>query len=563
VTVTSANGCTDTESITITENKTAPTAGITNNTGFTELTSTVTSISLTATGSGSYQWGNGLTSATISVSTPGNYSVTVKGANGCTSSASITISQKAPVELTVSGVVTDISCNGLTDGSIDLTVTGGKAPYIYSWYYSRRERKGVLEDISSLKSGTYTVLVKDAAGVSVSKSFTIVSPSLLVIGSEQTDISGCNSNESGSITPSASGGKAPYLFSISTGQQLADGKFIGLTAGTFTITVRDANNCVNSKSITITQTASVSFISSKVNATSCSANGSITVTASGGQSPYQYSKDGGVNWQVANNFTGLEAQSHPVVIKDNLGCISAISNVVISDNGSDVYEDNNIRRAAKTIGLESSIQARIGVSGDVDWFKNTIPQNGSGTYYLIIEAQAAGQVAQLYQGNGLLMVPNQTGSVEGSSASYGAYNLTSGKRYYIKVSGATSLACYNLKLSSSLNSNSRLLENQSEEVQTSENQDILRKVRAEDVYDVIAYPNPSDGIFKLALPGFADGEARMRIMDGMGRMIRDELGQVENGKRLGEVDLTYVAKGVYYVQVIQEGRAKTIRVILK
>jgi hypothetical protein len=199
----------------------------------------------------------------------------------------------------------------------------------------------------------------------------------------------------------------------------------------------------------------------------------------------------------------------------------------------------------------------------VDWFKNTIPQNGSGTYYLIIEAQAAGQVAQLYQGNGLLMVPKQTGSVEGSSASYGAYNLTSGKRYYIKVSGATSLACYNLKLSSSLNSNSRLLENQSEEVQTSENQDILRKVRAEDVYDVIAYPNPSDGIFKLALPGFADGEARMRIMDGMGRMIRDELGQVENGKRLGEVDLTYVAKGVYYVQVIQEGRAKTIRVILK
>lgn len=43
---------------------------------------------------------------------------------------------------------------------------------------------------------------------------------------------------------------------------------------------------------------------------------------------------------------------------------------------------------------------------------------------------------------------------------------------------------------------------------------------------------------------FADGEERMRIMDGMGRMIRDEFAQVENGKKLGEVDLTYVAKGV-------------------
>ena len=84
-----------------------------------------------------------------------------------------------------------------------------------------------------------------------------------------------------------------------------------------------------------------------------------------------------------------------------------------------------------------------------------------------------------------------------------------------------------------------------------------------DAYDVIAYPNPSIGIFRLALPGFAGGEARIRIVDEMGRLIRDEMGKVENGKKLREIDLTYDAKGVYFIQVIQDRKVKTIRVIIE
>ena len=246
VTVRNVNGVTDTASITVSEDKSIPTAGITNNTGVTELSSTATSISLTGTGGVSYEWSTGATTATITIGTPGNYSVTVTGVNGCTSSASISISQKELFELTVSGAVTEISCYSVTDGAIDLTVSGGEAPYSYSWsWYSGRVRmdKGEEEDISSLNPGAYTVLVKDAAGASVFKSFRVFSPSELEIGSEQTNSSGCNSNESGSITPSASGGTGSYEFTIDTGQRLVDGKFTGLTAGTYIIRVRDANNC--------------------------------------------------------------------------------------------------------------------------------------------------------------------------------------------------------------------------------------------------------------------------------------------------------------------------------
>jgi len=65
------------------------------------------------------------------------------------------------------------------------------------------------------------------------------------------------------------------------------------------------------------------------------------------------------------------------------------------------------------------------------------------------------------------------------------------------------------------------------------------------------------------LPGFENGDVKLRIVDGIRRLIFNEIGLTVNGKMLEESTLTDVAKGVYYVQVIQGGRAKTIRMILK
>jgi hypothetical protein len=94
VTVTGSNGCTATSSITTTQNNTAPAAGITNNTGSTVLTCSRTSISVTATGGVSYSWNNGLgSSANASITAPGINTVTITGANGCTSTSSITVTQ--------------------------------------------------------------------------------------------------------------------------------------------------------------------------------------------------------------------------------------------------------------------------------------------------------------------------------------------------------------------------------------------------------------------------------------------------------------------------------------
>ncbi|AMQ58096.1 T9SS type A sorting domain-containing protein [Algoriphagus sanaruensis] len=462
-------------------------------------------------------------------------------------------------QLDAVGTVTDISCFDQADGSINLTVFGGTPPYSFKWSNRRTS-----EDISNLSAGTYSVKITDAVRARKTLSFTITNPPLLTLNTTQTDLNYCNPEQKGSITPSATGGTGAYSFSINTGASLTNGAFTNLEAGTYIITVTDENQCSQVKTVTIAASSEITFQTEKSDVTSCTSNGSIRITATGGRSPYSYSIDGGTTWQSANSFSNLSQGTYSLQVKDANECVTSPSAVQITDNGSDPYEDNNTLGTASAISLELPYQARLGSQGDIDWFRYVNPKGrkNTRTHYLNF-AKQDGQIAELYDQAGLLVLPN-AGSIPGSPA---AYNLLSRRSYYIKVSGASSLSCYTVSLSTALTA-FRIIENQSEEdqtseVQTSENQDTPRKYSAEDVYDVIAYPNPSDGIFRLALPGFADGEARMRIMDWLGRMIRDELGQVENGKKLGEVDLSYVAKGVYYVQVIQDRKVKTVRVIIQ
>ncbi|MBK6966695.1 MAG: hypothetical protein IPH20_23065 [Bacteroidales bacterium] len=162
VTVTLANGCSDTESIQITQDDAVPTAGI--DTPLTTiLTCSVTSINLTATGGGSYSWSDGInvvgTEAILNVTAPGTYTVTVTSANGCSDTESIVITQDIanPTAGITPPSTTILTCTVTT---INLTATGGGS---YSW----SDGTGVVgtEAILNVTSpGTYTVTVTSANG---------------------------------------------------------------------------------------------------------------------------------------------------------------------------------------------------------------------------------------------------------------------------------------------------------------------------------------------------------------------------------------------------------------
>ena len=169
VTVTGANGCSDTTDIVITQNTTLPTPGITNNTGASELTCDETSISLTATGGVTYSWSDGIITvssiATLNVTTPGTYTVTVTGANGCSDTESRTITDD--IALPTAGIMnntlsTELTCS-LT--SINITATGGGT---YVW-----NTGDTTPDLNIIVPGIYTVKVTSSNGCTDTESIII------------------------------------------------------------------------------------------------------------------------------------------------------------------------------------------------------------------------------------------------------------------------------------------------------------------------------------------------------------------------------------------------------
>jgi hypothetical protein len=287
----------------------------------------VTQISLVGVGntdnaSAIYLWtaGNGghivsgANTQTVVVDAAGSYTFSVTDAvNGCNAFATTTVIQNtvAPV---LSETHTNISCNGLSDGAINLSVSGGKAPFTYLW-----STGATTQDISGLVAGSYTVTVTGANGCKASKTITITQPALVVLSTQKVNIL-CNGENNGSITASATGGLAPYMFSINAGVFASTNVFSNLAAGSYTIHVKDANGCEKTTVVTITQPTLVVLSTQKINIL-CNGenNGSITASATGGTAPYMFSINAGA-FASTNVFSNLAAGSYTIHVKDANGC---------------------------------------------------------------------------------------------------------------------------------------------------------------------------------------------------------------------------------------------------
>ncbi|GAA4463597.1 hypothetical protein GCM10023093_12430 [Nemorincola caseinilytica] len=317
VLVTDAKGCTTTVSKTITAPAVLTATNFSTNAlcnGCANGTASVTPSDGTAPYT--YQWSTGATTSSVSGLAAGAYTVTIKDANNCTLVVSFTITQ--PNALVASATNTNVSCNGGTNGTIDLSVSGGTTPYTYNW------GGGVTtEDRSGLSSGTYSVIVTDANSYTTTATVTITQPVVLAATATSTDVS-CNGGANGTIDASVSGGTAPYTYNWGGGVTTEDRS--GLVAGTYSVVVTDAKGCTATVSKTISQPAALTATATTVDV-SCNggANGTIDLTVSGGTSPYTYNWGGGITTQ---DRTGLSAGTYSVTVTDAKGCTATLSKTI-------------------------------------------------------------------------------------------------------------------------------------------------------------------------------------------------------------------------------------------
>ncbi len=219
----------------------------------------------------------------------------------------------SPGNLAVTMASTPTTCNTAT-GTATANPTG-TGPFTYSWQPGGQ----TTQTITGLAAGTYTCTVTDANGCSVTQTVTIASSSSTTVTlTSQTNIL-CNGGAGGSATVSANGGQGPYTYSWApSGGNSATAN--NLTAGTYTVTVTDANNCTSTQTVTITQPPALTLSINQVNI-SCfgGSNGSATAVVGGGTGAYAYTwQPGG---QTTTNISNLGLGTYTCTVTDGNGCV--------------------------------------------------------------------------------------------------------------------------------------------------------------------------------------------------------------------------------------------------
>ncbi|MBI1288677.1 MAG: T9SS type B sorting domain-containing protein, partial [Flavobacteriales bacterium] len=213
---------------------------------------------------------------------------------------------------------TDSGCNGSGTGTATVSVTGGEAPYTYAW-----SNGGTTATISGLMAGSYSVTVTDANGCTDNCTTVVGEPSGLSATCNSTNAS-CNGENDGSLSVNAAGGSAPYTYLWSNGATTASVDNVG--AGSYSVTVTDANGCTATCSSTVGEPSAISATCTKVDG-NCQNNNeaSVSVAVSGGDEPYTYAWSNGA---TTASISGLAEGTYSVTVTDANGCTATCSKTV-------------------------------------------------------------------------------------------------------------------------------------------------------------------------------------------------------------------------------------------
>lgn len=473
--------------------------------------------------------------------------INLQGVVGCNLTASVSAQ-------------TDVDCNGNTNGSATIAVTGGSAPISYNW-----SNGGTNATESGLAAGTYTVIVTDNNACADTVTVVITEPAALMASNSNVTHVLCNGDATGSFDVNASGGTAPYSYDAGSGSQ-SSSSFTGLTAGVYNVTVTDANGCTAVTVVTINQPASaLASSSSSVDASCGASDGSATVTATGGTAPYTYLWSNG---QTTATATGLAAGGYTCTITDANGCTS-VETIAVSNAG------------APTATISASTDATC--AGAADGSATVSATGGSSPYtYLWSDGQTTATATGLSAGTYSVTVTDASGcssvvnvtinepaalsitvdgtsNPTGSSATDGSISTT--------VTGGTAPYTYSWDNGATTDDITGLgtgvyvlTVTDANGCTTTETVTLTYVGIGDELNDIEALivPNPSDGNFTLQVTLNDYANIDVYVHDAVGRLVFRHNVSIKEGNL--PINISNEANGMYVVTIRNASTSKTMRV---
>lgn len=446
----------------------------------------------------------------------------------------------------------DVTCFGSSDGSVSISTTNGVAPITFSLDNITFTSTSTF---SGLPEGTYTAYAKGADGCIESLNFVIDQPSLVTINTLITDAACGQTN--GQLTINALGGSSPYQYSINGGSTFsASSTFNNLNAGTYTVTVSDANNCTQSTTAVIDNSATNFTISTSGDQAICSGN-TLTISASGVPTGGSYNWDQGIGTGASHTISPTANTTYTVTGTDANGCSTTESisvtvtqtpvvsitptNTTICEgetttlvaNGAQTYTWN-VGSAGNTLTVAPTITTTYSVIG----------QNGacaSSSTAQIINVNALPTVVA--NANSTSVLVNETINFDESGSNATSYNWDFGDGSTSSLASDshsyTSVGTYTVTLTGNLNGCT------STDIITI-NVDDASGLEEQHSWWANLYPNPSNGIATIQLTNTTI-QTELYVFDVQGKLVIDPM-IISPNENTKTIDLSNLNEGVYVLR---------------
>jgi hypothetical protein len=431
-----------------------------------------------------------------------------------------------------------ITCNGLLTGALSATVNGGTGPFTYSW----SPTGGTAITATGLGAGTYTCVATSAVSGTVSSTFVITQPAILVstVGS-QTNVS-CNAGTNGAITLTTTGGTAPYSYTWSpTGGSAATAS--GLVANTYSCIVKDVNLCTatTSPSATITQPASFSISASASNSVICG-SGSTALTASGAAT---YTWTGGV--VNGASFSPTVTNTYSATATNSLGCAASNTAVVTVNVGTTptVTVNSGVICAGKSFTMVPAGASTYNYSGG-----SAVVSPTANTSYTVTGASVAGCTNTAVSSITVNASPSVVASTSNSVICVGnsvVLTASTSATSYTWNTGATTMS-----VSVSPTVTSTYTVSVSNAAACVASSTVMVTVNpCTGINEILAnsisvYPNPANGIINVDLTSELAQNSSLEVYDALGKLVLKQV----LANDLNSINISNLDNGIYTFKVL-------------